>query len=69
LIADNTNKKPDNTDQSNQNKPMHIKVNNAKQSNQELNINRFNTNQQKRERAGERGANLKKNVKTLAARG
>ena len=48
---------------------MHIKVNNAKQSNQELNINRFNTNQQKGERAGERGANLKKDVKTLAARG
>ena len=66
MIADNTDKKTDNTYQINQDKPIHIKVNNAKQSNQELNIN---TNQQKGERVGERGANLKKDAKTLAARG
>jgi hypothetical protein len=67
LIADNTDKKKtNNTYQINQDKPIHIKVNNVIQSIQELNIN---TNQQKGERVGERGANLKKDVKTLAARG
>ena len=48
MIVDNTDQKTDNTDQSNQDKSIHIKVNNAKQSNQELNIYQHKSTKRKR---------------------
>jgi hypothetical protein len=53
LIANTTDKKTDNTDQSNQDKPIHIKVNNAKQSNQNSISTQINIKERGRGKGGE----------------